>query len=424
MRTKWVEIIDKGGNRCKIWLRSVLDISDSLGGRGMTVWEGVLESESDDVDGPQVVVKDSWIDPLRKSTEGMILHRLKKYQIEGVPMLISEEHVKKSLRDSEHLDMTVNHSTHFLRSALPQDSVFDLRILSHLVSRPVGKLTVEFSSLGELLIAYLDHIITHKDALEVAGVLHRDISPSNLFFAPARNWTNHRKLMDHLSGKAQQRLFSRSSSTVTTSKTLDGESSLSDCPLTSPVEAESVNGYDNLIPTRKIGSHDVLLLMSVSNLTADDDIMLLMGSDNLDDDPHQTIDLCPLYRTGTWSWMSVQLVMAGPGQPVVHNALHDLESFFYILVGICVLYDGPSKQKSEADLAECFDRFFNTFEPSILKTLAIQSDLTWTPLIVKHIHPYFKPIIPLLSHLRAEIILPLAMNENERERGLLLQDYM
>ncbi|KAG6369599.1 hypothetical protein JVT61DRAFT_14219 [Boletus reticuloceps] len=273
----------------------------------------------------------------------MILHRLKKYQIEGVPTLIREEHVKTSLRDSEHLDMTVNHSTHFLRSALPQDSVFDLRILSHLVSRPVGKLIVEFSSLRELLIAYLDHIIAHKDALEVAGVLHRDISPSNLFFAPARNQTNHCELMDHLSGKAQQCLcqkienlhwrgtlgnwgyavpVSRSSSTVTTSKTLDGESSLSDRPLTSPVEAESVNASANL---------------------------------------H--------FFWGTWSWMSVQLMMAGPGQPVVHNALHDLESFFYILVGICVLYDGPSKQKSEAELAECFDRFFNTFKPSILKNL-------------------------------------------------------
>lgn len=109
--------------------------------------------------------------------------------------------------------------------------------------------------------------------------------------------------------------------------------------------------------------------------------------------------------------MSAQLVMAGPGQPVVHNALHDLESFFYVLLGICVLYDGPSMQKSEADLAECFDKFFSTFEPSILKTITVQSELTWTPLIVKYIHPYFKPLVPLLSHLRAEIILPLATHD-------------
>lgn len=104
--------------------------------------------------------------------------------------------------------------------------------------------------------------------------------------------------------------------------------------------------------------------------------------------------------------------MAGAGQPVVHNATHDLESFFYVLVGICVLYDGPSKQKSEKDLEKCFDKLFNTFEPSILKTITIQSDLTWIPSVVKHIHPFFEPIIPLLTRLRSEIVLPLATDEH------------
>ena len=97
--------------------------------------------------------------------------------------------------------------------------------------------------------------------------------------------------------------------------------------------------------------------------------------------------------------MSAQLVMAGPGQLVIHNALHDLESFFYVLVGICILYNEPFKQKLEDKLAECYDKFFNTFEPSILKTIMIQSDLTWNPFVVKYIHPYFKPLIPLLTKL-------------------------
>ena len=103
--------------------------------------------------------------------------------------------------------------------------------------------------------------------------------------------------------------------------------------------------------------------------------------------------------------------LAGPGQPIVHNVLHDLKLFFYVLVGICMLYNGPSIQKLELGLAKCFNKFFNTFEPSILKTITIQSDLIWMPLIVKHIHPYFKSIIPLLLCLCTEIILPLATNE-------------
>jgi hypothetical protein len=111
--------------------------------------------------------------------------------------------------------------------------------------------------------------------------------------------------------------------------------------------------------------------------------------------------------------MSAQLTKVGPGKPVTHDVLHDLESLFYVLVGICTLYDGPFKQKSEEDLAECYDKFFNTFEPSVLKMITIQSDLTWNPFVVKYIHPYFKPLIPLLTALRSEIILPLATDEHK-----------
>lgn len=108
--------------------------------------------------------------------------------------------------------------------------------------------------------------------------------------------------------------------------------------------------------------------------------------------------------------MSAELVMAGSKQPVTHNSLHDLESFFYVLVGICVLYSEPSKQKSDKELAECYDKLFNTFTPSILKTITIQSDLTWFPLVVDHISPYFRPLIPLLNDLRDTIIQPMYIN--------------
>jgi hypothetical protein len=61
--------------------------------------------------------------------------------------------------------------------------------------------------------------------------------------------------------------------------------------------------------------------------------------------------------------MAGQFVMTGTGQPLIHEPIHDLESFFYVLVGICVLLDGPYWVKSDKDLAECFDKYFNTFQP-------------------------------------------------------------
>ena len=105
--------------------------------------------------------------------------------------------------------------------------------------------------------------------------------------------------------------------------------------------------------------------------------------------------------------MSAQLVMVGTGQPVIHKPIHDLESFFYILVSICVLLDGPYKLKCDKDLVQCFDKYFNTFDPSVLKMITIQLDLTWKLLILQHILTYFEPLIDLLTSLHDAIIVPL-----------------
>ncbi|KAI5985843.1 hypothetical protein EDD15DRAFT_2200383 [Pisolithus albus] len=104
--------------------------------------------------------------------------------------------------------------------------------------------------------------------------------------------------------------------------------------------------------------------------------------------------------------------MAGPGQSVVHDPLHDLESLFYVLVGIYVLLDGPSKPKCDKELAQCFDKYFNTFEPSMLKTITIQSDITWRPFVLHHISEYFQPAVDLLTWLRDALIVPLFFDDH------------
>lgn len=104
--------------------------------------------------------------------------------------------------------------------------------------------------------------------------------------------------------------------------------------------------------------------------------------------------------------MAAELVIAGPGKPVVHRPAHDLESMFYVLVGICVLLNRPHEIKAEEDLL-CFDTYFNSFHPSIAKTTTIQSNLGWAANILPHIAPYFHPLIPLLNKLRVGIVSPM-----------------
>ncbi|KAI6023290.1 hypothetical protein EDC04DRAFT_2900615 [Pisolithus marmoratus] len=127
------------------------------------------------------------------------------------------------------------------------------------------------------------------------------------------------------------------------------------------------------------------------------------------DGSNTPIDASPLHHTGTWAWMATELSHTLPRTPVVHQPHHDLESFFYILIAICLLYDTPSTTKSPKMLAEYFDPLFTMSKASITKTLAIQSEFSWSALILPYISLYFQPLIPLLKELQWELILPIKL---------------
>ena len=108
----------------------------------------------------QIVVKDSWIDPLRKFTEGSILAKLNKASVEGIPKLIHEQQVQgpHPLR----LDSKVNQSTHFLQTLLSHIKVpsYHVRVLSRLLMEPLGQRIFDFSSLVELLVAFINYVLS------------------------------------------------------------------------------------------------------------------------------------------------------------------------------------------------------------------------------------------------------------------------
>ena len=110
---------------------------------------------------------------------------------------------------------------------------------------------------------------------------------------------------------------------------------------------------------------------------------------------------------GTWAWMATELSHIGPGKLVVHEAHHNLESFFYILLAICLLYDNPGRLKPTKVLAKCFGPFFAVTQPSTLKTVTVQSNFSWTALMIPYVSPHFRPLIPLLEKVWKELILPI-----------------
>ncbi|KAI6021255.1 hypothetical protein EDC04DRAFT_2607233 [Pisolithus marmoratus] len=83
---KKIQII-KNGQEYFIMVSKLLFISRSLHGRGTTVWSSVITLDDFPglAEGQQVIVKDSFVDPLQRYTEGKILKILEESEIEGVP---------------------------------------------------------------------------------------------------------------------------------------------------------------------------------------------------------------------------------------------------------------------------------------------------------------------------------------------------
>ena len=204
----------------------VLFISDALHGRGTTIWTALMHSDPQKAP-RRIVVKDSWIDPLRKFTEGGILAQLNKAGVKGVPKLIHEQQVQGPHPSLP--DFKVNQSTHFLRALLSPTKFhhYHVRVLSHLLTEPLGQRIFGFSSLAELLVAFIDYVLSkslcilhfylltpysvHKDAILKANVLHRDMSLLNFLLVlwnrsdTEYSWDFVRS--SHLSPEAQESLL-------------------------------------------------------------------------------------------------------------------------------------------------------------------------------------------------------------------------
>ncbi|KAI9569834.1 hypothetical protein HD554DRAFT_2037832 [Boletus coccyginus] len=348
-----------GGDVTEVMIDSLLFISDIMHRRGTTVWWGLMDdlennSHSSNHRWPRtrtgVVIKDSWIDPLRRYTEGTILKLL--------------------------------------------------------------------NAAG---------VAAHRDTLKKAGILHHDISLFNLLLVRSAESEEHLEFLDGLPKGTRDLLRQKIEKFVshrgllgdwgyavpinaTTSQPATGlpTPDLDSNPFANDTLLTSSKYSEDVVPAAKVsrnGQEHTIRYTSVSHLGWDHNIKLHMAGDPLDF-AWPTVDTNPLYRTGTWSWMAVELVAAGPKKPVIHRPVHDLESMFYVLVGICVLLGWPHNVKVEENL-KCFDTFFNSCKPSTRKTSTIQSNFGWGSDILPNISPYFRPLIPLLNKLRAKIILPM-----------------
>jgi hypothetical protein len=100
--------------------------------------------------------------------------------------------------------------------------------------------------------------------------------------------------------------------------------------------------------------------------------------------------------------MSIQILQGGV---VEHKVEHDLESFFYVLLYICTMYEGPDKRNSgdRTDFEHPFGHWIDEATSwKIIATARIAAFLhpaKTDDLVFKHVHVYFRPLLPLLRNL-------------------------
>ncbi|KAI6026899.1 hypothetical protein PISMIDRAFT_109164 [Pisolithus microcarpus 441] len=189
---------DNGEGNSAVFLDQLIFISDALHGCGTTVWAGSTKDPTSQTSWQQVIVKDSWIDPLQRFTEGCLLARLNDAGVKGVPRLIHKQQVQGP--HPSHGGVKINMSTHLLRKLLLQldNRQYQLHVLSHLLMEPVRMQLMSFPSLAQLLITFIDYVLTHKDAIDKAKVLHRDISLLNLLLVHWSPSINDDRCLDFL----------------------------------------------------------------------------------------------------------------------------------------------------------------------------------------------------------------------------------
>lgn len=119
-------------------------------------------------------------------------------------------------------------------------------------------------------------------------------------------------------------------------------------------------------------------------------------------------------KTGTKVFMAIRALMGDQ-----HTFTHDLESFFWVLLWICIHYHpGPD---NESRVVPKFERWnFDTLMELSEKKSAVVSDAYFFINVNEYFTDYYKPLVPYLNELR-NIVFPNGLARTEPDRNMATQ---
>jgi hypothetical protein len=114
--------------------------------------------------------------------------------------------------------------------------------------------------------------------------------------------------------------------------------------------------------------------------------------------------------TGTRAFMAI-----GALRGEKHSAMHDYESFFWLLFWICIHYQGPEARALETEF-DCWN-YEETVKLAKLKLGTVSDQDIFLETMNQHFTPYFTPFIPWMNRLR-RVVFPNGRLRKEEDEGL------
>ncbi|KAH6646842.1 hypothetical protein BKA67DRAFT_525584 [Truncatella angustata] len=101
-------------------------------------------------------------------------------------------------------------------------------------------------------------------------------------------------------------------------------------------------------------------------------------------------------KTGTRAFMAIGALLGEQ-----HSFMHDLESFFWVLLWICIHYPGPDKSR----VVRRFDKwnYMETEELAVSKLGTIGDESIFLKVAEENFTTYYQPLIPWVNRLRKEV---------------------
>lgn len=391
-------LIDVGANQYEIVNTEF--ISDMVRGRGTVCFRARRE-------GVEYAIKDAWMDTALPHSEADMLRAATG--VTGIPILVEE----LVLRINGRTD-----STSWPRECIPMshksmDSLMKLEVREHhrLVLMPFASPLITFKSKIELLTILHDAIKSHRDLVVQKQILHRDISIRNIMIHRVTEPESINFKEQSIALLGHSTIYSRlpeknfdnqpSTSSTQSSSSVSHQTSspvqdvtdipeVSESPPTSPSVSSSSASYlpTPPVPVTPGDRHPSLppnppstsdLYMTTCNVSRG----ILIDYD-YSSYLSELMEEVAGHRTGTLPFMAINLLENGGDSKVSHVPLYDLQSFFFVFIWMCILYEGPQIPRAEMpeELQHWVGHSMNTIatfkrgqilsERSFMKSLAAQ----------------------------------------------------